>query len=386
MESPRKSTRKTAAPRTRAVAPVRAKAVAARVALAPAARPKVPDVAREAGVSTATVDRVLNCRPGVRTATVQRVLKAAAKLDYLPDAGLVAAHAARGGAVRAPRPMRLMFLLPAGTNRFLNMLGDTVGYTREHLAPYNVRCQVELIESFNPEVLAASLLRLGRRADGIACMALEHPQVREAVSRLADAGVPVVTLISDLSNSRRAAYIGLDNRAAGRTAGYLLGRFIGPRTKPAKVAMIAGSLSYRAHGEREMGFLHLFQEMFPQMQVVGLREGHDDAQRNYEQTRALLEQHPDLAGIYNIGGASDGVARALKQAGRAQQVVFIGHGLSPDTRALLIDGTMDAVINQNPQAAVLSCVRIFTNLRDKRDALAGVEAVRSTVVLRENLP
>ena len=77
--------------------------------------------------------------------------------------------------------------------------------------------------------------------------------------------------------------------------------------------MIAGSLSYRAHEEREMGFLHVFEELFPAIKVVGLREGHDDADRNYRQTRMLLGQHPDLAGIYNIGGAADGVARALKE-------------------------------------------------------------------------
>jgi LacI family transcriptional regulator len=120
--------------------------------------------------------------------------------------------------------------------------------------------------------------------------------------------------------------------------------------------------------------------------VVGLREGQDDAQKNYEQTRTLLEQYPDLAGIYNIGGASDGVARALKEMGREHKVVFIGHGLTPDTRAMLIDGSMDAVITQSPQSAMMSCVRMFTNLRDGRDVMSGVDAVRSQVIFRENLP
>lgn len=167
-------------------------------------------------------------------------------------------------------------------------------------------------------------------------MALEHPTVREAVDWLADRGVPAVALISDIANTRRVAYVGLDNRSAGRTAGYLLARFIG--RKPAKVAMIAGSLSYRAHEEREMGFLHLFEDLFPQIQVVGLREGHDEEARNYRQTKTLLAQHPDLAGIYNIGGGPEGIARALKASGRQHEVVFVGHGLTPDTRSLLIEG------------------------------------------------
>ena len=67
-------------------------------------------------------------------------------------------------------------------------------------------------------------------------------------------------------------------------------------------------------------------------------------------------------------------------------MVFVAHGLTPDTRALLIDGTLDAVINQHPHTMVLNCVRIFTNLREGRSATSGVEPVRISIVLRENLP
>ena len=336
---------------------------------------RLPDVARLAGVSTATADRVLNNRPGVRPATAQRVLKAALELAYILESE-----------AQAPehKPMRLAFLLPAGTNRYLNMLGRIVADSTPQTTGHNAKCRVEHIRSFNPDLLARTLIATARSADGIAFMALEHPAVREAVNALAERGVPTVTLISDLQNSRRVAYLGLDNRASGRTAGYLIARFIGQRE--AKVAMIAGSRSYRAHEEREMGFLHLFEEMFPAITVVGLREGRDDEAQNYRQMRALLAQHPDLAGIYNIGGGAGGVGRALKETRREQETVFIGHGLTPDTRALLIDGTMDAVITQNPYRTLTGCVTIFANLRAGRDPMAGVDAPRSEIIFRENLP
>jgi len=339
--------------------------------------PGVAEVARLAGVSTATVDRVLHRRPGVRPATVQRVVQAAAELDYLPRHEL---HAAL-----APEPMQLLFVLPDRSSRFLRMLGEWVGFSHEHWAPFNVSCKTAFIQSFDPEALAGMLRRRGPRCDGVAFMALEHPLVRETVDMLADQGVPAITLVSDLSHSKRVAYVGLDNRAAGRTAAYLIGRFLGPARR-AKVAMIAGSLSYRAHEEREAGFMQLLAEQYPQLQVLDLREGYDDERTNYRTTRALLEQHPDLAAIYNIGGGAEGVGRGLKESGQEHRVVFIGHGLTPDTRALLIDGTMDAVINQSPQSAILTCVRIFTNLRDRREVMSGVEATRSQVIFRENLP
>lgn len=336
---------------------------------------RIDDVARLAGVSTATVDRVLNQRPGVRAVTVQRVLKAASELGYVLGPGLPAG---------ALKPLRLAFLLPAGSNRFLTMLGRQIAGSGDQLASFNMRARVDYIESFKPELLAQHLRKIGRDVDGVAFMALEHPMVREAVDWLAERGIPAITLISDIANTRRVAYVGLDNRSAGRTAGYIIARFIGP--KPAKVAMIAGSLSYRAHEEREMGFLHLFQELFPAIEVVGLREGHDEEARNYRQTKMLLAQHPDLAGIYNIGGGPEGIARALKEAGRQNEVVFVGHGLTPETRALLVEGAMDAVITQNPQAALMDCVSIFANLRAGRPASQGVERPRTEIILRENLP
>lgn len=337
-------------------------------------------VAKRAAVSLATVDRVLHGRSGVRASTAQRVMRAAADLGYVSQA--------QAWTATESKPLRLSFLIPEGSNRFLRMLGDVIGYSQEHWAPFNVRCRAEYIESFNPQVLARQLLRHGRKSDGIAFMALEHPEVREAVAELAAQGVPTITLISDLSNSARAAYVGLDNRAAGRTAAYLIARFMGPlvRGKNAKVAMIAGSLSYRAHEEREAGFLHLFQEQYPAVHVVGAREGQDDAEKNYRQARALFEQHGDIAGLYNIGGGAEGIGRAIHEARLPLKPVFIGHGLTPDTRALLIEGTMDAVITQNPQGAVMNCVRIFANLRDRREPTSGVEQVRSQVIFRENLP
>ena len=172
---------------------------------------RLTDVARLAGVSTATVDRVLHGRSNVRSATAQRVLKAAAELQYLPENDLLRAL--------QPAPMELAFVLPAGTNRYLQMLGDYVGYAHETLAPYNVHCRAHYVDSFDPATLARGLLRHGRGAAGLAFMAIEHPLVREAVATLHARGVHVLTLISDLPGSQRAAYVGLDNRAAGRTAG-----------------------------------------------------------------------------------------------------------------------------------------------------------------------
>ncbi|MEO8411698.1 MAG: LacI family DNA-binding transcriptional regulator, partial [Propionivibrio sp.] len=322
-------------------------------------RARLVDIARESGVSTATVDRVLNQRSGVRQKTVQRVLQVALEMDYLPDDTRFAAAQAK--------PMRLEFILPDSRNRFIRMLGDYVEIVERNFAPFNISCHCRFVEALDPESLARNLLKYGERADGVAFIALEHPAVREAANTLAERGRHVVTLVSDLSNSRRSAYVGLDNDAAGRTAGFLMGRLLGERR--GKVALIAGSLNYRGHHEREMGFQQVQLETFPQLEVIGVREGRDDSERTHEIAHSLLLKHHDLIGIYNIGGGVEGIARALKEVQRETKVAFVGHEILPETRGYLIDGTMDVVINQNPHKEVMNAIRIFTNLRDRKPAL-----------------
>lgn len=338
--------------------------------------PVISDIATRARVSPATVDRVLNRRAGVREGTAKRVLQVAADLGYLPPEEIFQ--------TLRPKPMRIVFLLPAGTNPYLLQLGDLIKTAAANGFAPDATPRCFFIDSFNPRILAEALRRYGDKADGIAFMAIDHPLVREAVGALRAKGKHVVTIVSDISNCDRTAYVGLDNRAVGRTAAHLLGRFAGPAI--GKVALIAASRTYRAHEEREMGFLSLMAESFSNLMVVGVREGHDNRDENYRHTLKLLNEYSDLIGIYNVGGSSDGIARALREKSGNRRVLFIGHGLTTDTRTLLVEDTMDAVITQSPQVILRNALQIFANARQGIPPLAGVPPLVMEIVLKENMP
>jgi len=339
-------------------------------------RPGITEVAIAAQVSTATVDRVLNKRGGVRQATINRVLMAAAELGYVHDQQLT-------GETRKS-PLTLRFLLPTGTNPYLKHLAGLIRSGNGMEPHLNIKCSCHPVTGFDPAALAEAIRESSNKADGIALMGLEHPLVREAINEATGNGTPVITIISDVSRCERVAYVGLDNRAVGRTAAYLLARFCGPGS--GAVGLIAGSLSYLAHNEREMGFLALMQESFPHFRVIGVREGHDDFDENYQLTKSLLAQHADLVGLYNIGGSSDGVAAALREAGRTRDLVFIGHGLSEDTRTMLIDGTIDVVIHQDPLAMVHNVCQIFANIKSSFPTIEKVPELAMRIICRENMP
>ena len=211
-------------------------------------RPTLQDIARDAKVSTATVDRVLNGRDGVRPRTRDRVLAVARRIGYLAD-----------DLATTPAPVRLHVLLPDGTNAFIRDLPTQIAELSAQMA--GVTATVEAIASLDPDVLSARLDMLHGTTDGVALVALDHPVVRAALGRLIASGCPVVTLISDIHGVQRLAYAGIDNGQAGRLAGYVLGRFIARIPQP-KVAFFAGSLAYRGHQEREMGFRQILAEEF----------------------------------------------------------------------------------------------------------------------------
>ncbi len=124
-----------------------------------------------------------------------------------------------------PTPMRLLFCW-AGTNRFPDHARPAHRAFGERLAPFNVHAPGRHHQELQPESAGALVRHYRDSVDGIAFMALEHFAVREAVNTAS--GVPTVTLISDIPNARRAAYLGLDNCSAD--APWLsIVRFIGRR-------------------------------------------------------------------------------------------------------------------------------------------------------------
>lgn len=333
--------------------------------------PTLTEIARAAGVSAATVDRVMNERDGVRAPTRAHVLAVAQRLG----------HPGLQTPAKDPTPVHLAVLLPEGTNAFIRELAEQTRH-QAALLP-GVTVQVETLSGFDPAVLSARLAALQGTVNGVALVAIDHPVVREALTTTIRAGTPVVTLASDILHVPRLAYIGIDNAQAGRLAGYVLGRFLG-KARPASVALFAGSLAYRGHLEREMGFRQILAEDFPAFTILDLREVHEDRDKAFTETLALLDRQPDLAAIYNAGGATAGIARALKDRGRDTDIVFVAHEALAGNKALLLDGTLDAVIDQNPRVEVREMLAVLVNAG--RGIPHTTTPPRLQIVFRENLP
>lgn len=338
------------------------------------ARATIADIARIAQVSTATVDRVLNGRPGVSAANRLRVMRAARELQYLP---------VEGGTVLPTRPARLEFFLPRGRQAFLR----DVALRLEDFAatlPLVAACRVHDLQDLTPQAFAAALGGVALDTQGVGVVAVDHPLSRLAVRDLVEAGVKVVTFGSDLIGTPRSAYVGLDDRVAGRTAALVMGRFA--RGRAGTVGLFVGQRAFHGQRERELGFVTVMEQEFPALDVLPAVDLMSDNDRGEALMRDMLAAHPDLVGVYSMGGGRSGMARALAEVDPAQRPFVIMHDLSDTTRRSLAEGLVDLVIDQNARLVAEQAVIRLLGAIASTGAFLPEHFIEPRLIFRENIP
>ncbi len=334
----------------------------------------IVDVARFAGISTATVDRVLNGRAGVSAANRHRVLHAAKELGYLPFQGMVALPS---------RPVHLEFFIPMVQNGFM---GELVASIRRFATtvPLVASCNIRALEGFGPEYLLPALETISLRTSGIGLVAADHPKSRDAVRRVCEAGLRAITIASDVPDSGRSAYVGVDNVVAGRTAALLLGRMAG--TGGGSVGVFMGSRAYDGHQGREAGFRAVLQREFPSLTLLPSIETGESSDRTRSAMMQLLRTSPDLAGVYCVGAGRTGIVAGMEEIRPARRPLVFMHDLTDRTHAWLAEGLIDVVIDQNVQlVAEQAVIRLLGAIATSAPQLR-LKDIEPRIILRENIP
>lgn len=339
-------------------------------------KPTVNDIARVAGVSLATVDRVLNMRPGVRRVTIEKVNKAIEQLGYVRDTA--AANLAR------QRFYRLQFILPDTSNEFVVALEQAIVEQSAKLHHQRTTLQSVSVPPFDPQSIVDALDQLEpSEIDGVAVFGPETPSVRDAVKRARAKGIAVVAFVSDLPSSERDHFVGIDNIAAGRTAASLMGRFV---RGPGRIIVITGSRLARDHLERRTGFDAVMSEEFGDLEVVASIEGRDDPDLILKMLPDVFAAYPNIRGIYSSAAGNPGLIRFLEASGPHDDLVVIAHELTPASRDALEKRVFDAIISQDSGHLVRSAVRLLKATADQAPFDHTQERIRIDIYLRENMP
>ena len=297
-------------------------------------RPTIADLARESGVSVATVDRVLNRRLPVREDTAQRVAAAAERVGY-HAMGLLQQR------LRHVPARHFGFLLQKRSDEFYRAFANDLVSATKTASFIRGRASVDFVDELVPSIIAQRLTDMGQRVDALAVVAVDHPLVNEAVARVVAAGKPVFTLLSDVTAPERTGYLSTDSRKAGRTAAWTIARLA---KQLGKIGILLGSHRYLSQELAEMSFRSYMREHATAFTLLEPLVNLDDPRIAHEAAGHLIASTPDLVGLYAAGGGVEGMLRALQEEGAGQRIVAVCNELMTTTRAALIDGTLDLVL------------------------------------------
>ncbi|AMS42294.1 MULTISPECIES: LacI family DNA-binding transcriptional regulator [Aminobacter] len=339
-------------------------------------RPTARDLAEAAGVSLATVDRVLNERPNVSPKAARSVAEAIERIGFMRNPAAVA--------LARNKTYRFRFVLPTSGDQYLAELIARAGEATEALRADSTDVEAVQIAMSDPHHVAKYLTAIDHETvDGVAVMAPESPQVRDAMLRLVERGVRVVQFLSGQERLESADYVGVDNFAAGATAGKITGRFLCER--PGKIMVVAETMMALDSIQRRLGFDSIINAQFPHLESLPSLETYGDEKRADLIIRRTLEHNPDTVAVYVLSSEARIPLTAVWNTQGARALTVVAHERTPFSEQALMDERIDAVIAQDPGHAVRSALRILRARSDHREPLASQERIRIEVLLKENL-
>ena len=338
-------------------------------------RKTIKEIAAITGFSTATVDRVINGRDGVKDNTRKTVLLAARELSY------------KNVAVRLPddasgRVIKTAVIIPETDNELINKLSATIS-AKATGEPYLVveEFRYKNLDSQDLVNVLTKISELG--FDAIGLVGVDDPKVAHLINRIIRNGVKVITLLSVISSITPLTHIGINDNAAGRTAGLLMMK---AKPDPAgTVVVFTGSTQYQGHLQREIGFRGILRESGINVRVAESFETREDRSHTTEVALGQLKSDKEITGIYVIGSGAAEIVDACDSIALSPRPVIVCHDMTESVMHKLFAGKVDYIIHQDLFVEATNFINVISNIYWGKEPLTGSLPVRINIVTTENI-
>lgn len=205
-------------------------------------------------------------------------------------------------------------------------------------------------------MVAAFDQAIAKQPKGICVFAVE-PVLTPSINKAVDSGIPVVTILGDLPESKRLAFVGSYQHDLGYTGGKAIAEALNGKGKVA-ILSIPG---VKMFDDREAGYRDAFKE-YPGIEVVQVGDTKADTVTSINVAKDILQRYPDLAafvGTDSTGGI--GAATAVEEAGKVGQVKVVAMDRNSDVLQKIKNGTLTGTVAQDDAAMAYWCALVLYN-------------------------
>ena len=321
-------------------------------------------IADLAGVSRGTVDRALNDRGRIRPEVAEKIKMIAKELGYQPN---IAAKALSSG----NQILRIGVILQYADTPTIQTVLEGAKDAKQEVERFGGRVMIDQINGGDVRQVL-DIMRGYKEAGmkGIVLMPSNDEMLKNTIDRYVDDGIEIITINSDLEDTKRRCFVGQDNYAGGRVAGGLMGEII---PDGGKVMIISGSADNTATVKRTKGFIAELSYHYPSITIICKIINNEipsytiyEDDNNWVAGKLLEEQleiTPDLKGIYMPAQGESGVCKILKKYELEKKIKVIVHDYEGENKKNLKEGVINFVLRQDAYAqGYESVMEIFHSL------------------------
>ncbi len=343
-------------------------------------RIRIKDVARKAGVSTGTVDRVIHNRGNVSKKARRKVLAALDELGY--ERNIIASTLAYN------RSFRIAVLLPDyRSDLYWAQPQKGAEKAQRAVQDYGVTVEFFFFDLFDPAVFLAQLDKMwSGKPDAILFAPVFLQESQLLLNQCQERQTPNIMINTRIEPADSLAYIGQNSRRSGLLAGRLLDLVLKKGQSALLLNLAKGVANAQHLIDKELGFKQYFQENSAKnIRVITQNFAHFQNDKKLSAfLEALLTKHPDVGAIFVSNSRAYRVAQCLDEA-HFHRLKLAGFDLIDSNLEFLQKNKIHFLINQNPvQQGYLGLLNLVNYLVFKQD-VAPVQYLPLDIVMKENV-
>jgi LacI family transcriptional regulator len=317
---------------------------------------RIVDIAKMAGVSIGTVDRVIHNRGRVSKEKLEKVKAILEQVNYTPN--IIARS------LVSKKSYRIITLIPSfSQDEYWMYVANGITKAAEEARTYGIIVEMQYFNQYDKSSFDKAIKKtLGSDFDGIIIANFFSAGVINLSKKLNEAGVPYVYIDANIEGQNPLAYYGTNSYDSGAVAAQIMLEKIGKQENIliSKIFYKKDELSNQVIN-REKGFMEYLNKAHYKGEIVDVSLKINDLQYNFGALdRIFLQKNKTITGAITFNSSCHILAQYLKER-EIKDIYLVGYDLIEKNRILLREGVIKLLIGQRPESQGYHAIKALTN-------------------------